>query len=319
MFSLDDVISLIVLEAYSNDIGRGIARIGLKLMNTLGLSQGDTIEIKGKRRTFAKCLPLYPPDEEKRMFSVLTSARQSNRADPPTKGIETRFDFIEMTPVPASKCEELIRIDGLIRNNAGIAIGQEVSIRKVQPSRAEKVLVCPLENIPPIDERYLADALESIPITKGDNVMVPYFGGRLTFNVMETTPIADAVLVDQKTIFSISSQGPTLRSAGDFKYYASDNAISLIVEDSMRRESKDNVYLMLRFHLSYDKFVATGEFQVKLEPRPMTRELVTKYKEKAKEIVKTENERLLFPKSKVNSADLLQAIKFEIIEKWMMI
>lgn len=315
---MDDVTSLIVLEAYSNDVGRGIARISSKLMDTLGLSQGSILEIKGKRRTFAKCLPLYPPDEEKKI-SVLTSAKQSNRADPPPKGIETRFDIIEMSPIPASKCEELIRIDGLIRNNAGIAIGQEVTVRRVQPSRAEKVLVCPLENIPPIDERYLADALESIPLTKGDNVMVPYFGGRLTFNVIETTPIADAVLVDQKTIFSISSQGPTLRSAGDFKYYASDKAISLIVEDSMRRESKDNVYLMLRFHLSYGEFVATGEFQAKLEPRHMIRELLAKYKEKANEIVKTENERLLSTKSKVNSADLLQDIKFEIIEKWLMI
>ena len=43
------------------------------------------------------------------------------------------------------------------------------------------MIVAPLEAIPPIDERYLADALESVPLIKGDNVMVPYFGGRLTF------------------------------------------------------------------------------------------------------------------------------------------
>jgi hypothetical protein len=29
---------------------------------------------------------------------------------------------------------------------------------------AEKVIVAPLEAIPPIDERYLADALESVPL-----------------------------------------------------------------------------------------------------------------------------------------------------------
>jgi hypothetical protein len=31
------------------------------------------------------------------------------------------------------------------------------------------VIVAPLEAIPPIDERYLADALESVPLIKGDN------------------------------------------------------------------------------------------------------------------------------------------------------
>ena len=51
------------------------------------------------------------------------------------------------------------------------------------------------------DERYLADALESVPLIKGDNVMVPYFGGRLTFQVIGVTPAADAVLVTQKTTF----------------------------------------------------------------------------------------------------------------------
>ena len=56
-----------------------------------------------------------------------------------------------------------------------------------------------------IDERYLADALESVPLIKGDNVMVPYFGGRLTFQVIGVTPAADAVLVTQKTVFCVTS------------------------------------------------------------------------------------------------------------------
>ena len=58
-------------------------------------------------------------------------------------------------------------------------------------------MVAPLEAIPPIDERYLADALESVPLIKGDNVMVPYFGGRLTFQVIGVTP-ASAVLVTKR-------------------------------------------------------------------------------------------------------------------------
>jgi transitional endoplasmic reticulum ATPase len=148
-------------------------------MDSLAVSTGDVVEIRGKRRTTAKCLPLYPSDEG--------------------KGI--------------------IRIDGLVRNNSGIAIGDTIFIRKIKAVPAEKAIVAPLEAIPPIDERYLADALESVPIIKGDNVMVPYFGGRLTFQVIGVTPAnADAVLVTQKTIFHIAEKGETLRGVPQVTY-----------------------------------------------------------------------------------------------------
>lgn len=173
-----NTLSLKVLEAYTRDVGRGVARIDYDSMDTLNASTGDVIEIKGKRRTVAKCLPLYPSDEG--------------------KGI--------------------IRIDGLGRNNSGIAIGDTISVRKIKAVAAEKVVVAPLEAIPPIDERYLADALESVPLIKGDNVMVPYFGGRLTFQVIGVNPAADAVLVTQKTVFHIAEKGETLRGVPQVTY-----------------------------------------------------------------------------------------------------
>jgi transitional endoplasmic reticulum ATPase len=167
-----------VLEAYTRDVGRGVARIDYDAMDALDASTGDVIEIKGKRRTVAKCLPLYPSDEG--------------------RGV--------------------IRIDGLIRNNSGVAIGDTVTITKIRAPSAEKVVVAPLEAIPPIDERYLADALESVPVTKGDNIMIPYFGGRLTFQVIGVNPIADAVLITQRTVFSISEKGEVLRGVPQVTY-----------------------------------------------------------------------------------------------------
>jgi len=173
------VFTLKVLEAYTRDVGRGVARIDYESMDNLGASTGDVVEIKGKRRTVAKCLPLYPSDEG--------------------KGI--------------------IRIDGLVRNNAGVAIGDTVIVRKIKAVPAEKVIVAPLEAIPPIDERYLADALESMPLVKGDNVMVPYFGGRLTFQVVAVQPAnAEAVIVTQKTVFHIAEKGETIRGVPKVTY-----------------------------------------------------------------------------------------------------
>jgi transitional endoplasmic reticulum ATPase len=115
-------VQLKVLEAYTRDVGRGVARLDYDAMDSLGASTGDVIEINGKRRTVAKCLPLYPSDEG--------------------RGV--------------------IRADGLIRNNAGVAIGGVVIVKKVMAPPAEKVVVAPLEAAPPIDERYLADTLEGI-------------------------------------------------------------------------------------------------------------------------------------------------------------
>jgi transitional endoplasmic reticulum ATPase len=171
-------VQLKVLEAYTRDVGRGVARIDYDAMDALDASTGDVIEIRGKRRTVAKCLPLYPSDEG--------------------RGI--------------------VRIDGLIRNNAGVAIGDMVIVKKVKAPPAEKVVVAPLEAVPPIDERYLADALESVPVTKGDNVMIPYFGGRLTFQVVGLSPAAEAALITQRTVFVISEKGEALRGVPQVTY-----------------------------------------------------------------------------------------------------
>jgi transitional endoplasmic reticulum ATPase len=171
-------VQLKVLEAYTRDVGRGVARLDYDAMGSLKASTGDVVEIRGKRRTVAKCLPLYPSDEG--------------------RGIG--------------------RIDGLIRNNAGVAIGDMVIVKKVEAQPAERVVVAPLEATPPIDERYFADTLEGIPVTKGDNVMIPYFGGRLTFQVIGVSPVAEAALITQKTTFVISAKGEAQRGVPQVNY-----------------------------------------------------------------------------------------------------
>jgi transitional endoplasmic reticulum ATPase len=163
--------TLKTIESYRRDVGRGVARIDYDTMDLLGVGTGNVIEVKGKNRTVAKCLPVYSSDEG--------------------KGI--------------------IRLDGLMRNNARIAIGDTVIIKKLKAIPAQKVMVAPLQPTPPVDERYLADALESVPVIKGDNVIVPYFGGRLAFQIAGIMPgitSENAAIVTQKTIFNITEVTP---------------------------------------------------------------------------------------------------------------
>ena len=172
-------VTLKVMEAYTRDVGRGVARVDYEVMDVLNLQSGDVIEIKGKRKTVAKVLPLYPTDEG--------------------RGI--------------------VRIDGLIRSNSGVAIGDNVSIRKVKAVPSEKIIISPLEDVPYIDERYITDALEGLPVVKGDNIIVPYFGGRITFNVVQTSPAnAEAVIINQKTAIERSGKGQGLKGVPRITY-----------------------------------------------------------------------------------------------------
>ncbi len=174
-----NTVQLKVMEAYTRDVGRGVARVDYEVMDLLNLQSGDVIEIKGKRRTVAKVLPLYPTDEG--------------------RGI--------------------IRIDGLIRSNAGVAIGDNVTIRKVKAVPAERIVISPMEEVPYIDERYITDALEGLPVVKGDNIIVPYFGGRITFNVVQTSPAnAEAVIINQKTIIERTGRGQGLKGVPRVTY-----------------------------------------------------------------------------------------------------
>ncbi len=173
-------LSLRILEAYTRDVGRGVARIDYDALDSINAATGDIIQIEsGKQRTVAKCLPLYPSDEG--------------------KGV--------------------IRIDGLGRSNTGVSIGDAVNITKVKVVPAEKVMLAPLETVPPIDERYLADALDGIPLIKGDKVMVPYFGGRLTFQAIGVTPASIPVIVaSDKTVFAITKSDVALKGIPQVTY-----------------------------------------------------------------------------------------------------
>jgi len=159
---MNEKIDLKVFDAYDRDVGWSSARIDYDSMNSLNVSTGDMIEIKGKQKTVARCLPLYPTDERKHM----------------------------------------VRINGLIRNNAGTEIDSIVTIKKILTKRAEHVTVRSVESIPPVDGKYMVDALEKFPIVKGDHLLIPYFGGRFDVEVIDCFP-EGALLIDPATIFTI--------------------------------------------------------------------------------------------------------------------
>src|SRR5215472_9651048 len=90
--------TLRVADALQRDVGRGIARIDPKVVEELGLTSGDVIQITGKKKTTALCWPAYQEDYGKGR----------------------------------------VRIDGNMRKNAGVSIDDKVTIRKLDARIAEK-------------------------------------------------------------------------------------------------------------------------------------------------------------------------------------
>src|SRR5947209_2898704 len=87
------------------DSGRGFARLPDKLIDDLGLNEGDVIEIVGKRATAARAIRPYGEDE----------------------GID------------------IIRLDGLQRANAGVGSGDFVEVRKARSKPATRVVFAPAQ------------------------------------------------------------------------------------------------------------------------------------------------------------------------------
>ena len=216
---------LTILDAYTRDVGQSIVRIDKNTMYDLNIVYGDIVEIMGKHKAVAKCLQLYPADEGKK----------------------------------------IVRIDGLIRNNCKAEIGDIVSIKKIKSVVADSVIVAPLESIPPLDSRYLADALESVPVVPEQFVMVQYFGGRLTFMVVTTVPeISDdvnAVIVTNKTRFGILEKKPF---SVHFKQDVEDRRMTIMqkvwgIEKMSKQEFGDFVEDLTEFYDLLSKHYGRNE------------------------------------------------------------
>lgn len=158
-----------VAEARPPDANRGIARIDQATARDLGLVSGDIIEIVGKNKTLAKYWPGFPVDY----------------------GLS------------------IIRIDGYIRNNAGVSIDEKVKVRKIDVIPISNLTLVPIPfksgdaNLEP----YLKQELISHVISKKGEQFVFVFptGAKRVFQVADVTP-SNANVITKNTEISISEK-----------------------------------------------------------------------------------------------------------------
>ena len=98
-------IKLQVAAARQEESGRGIVRMPRTAFQALGITEGDPVEIEGKRVTAALAVPAYDEDE----------------------------------------ALEVIRLDGLQRGNAETSSGEHVLVRRAEPKPATRVVFAPAQ------------------------------------------------------------------------------------------------------------------------------------------------------------------------------
>jgi transitional endoplasmic reticulum ATPase len=152
-----NTIKLKVSTAYREDVGQMVARIPYFVMKKLGLHSGDIIKIKGNKIAAARVEPLSYND--------------------PDKG------------------QLIIRMDGVLRQNAGVGLDDYVEVEKVEPIVAQRVYLRPLfevKNLNQVKEaliRLTKEAFVDSPFAIGNMlVMAHYYYGELAFEVVDVSP-----------------------------------------------------------------------------------------------------------------------------------
>ncbi|HZX20393.1 MAG TPA: AAA family ATPase, partial [archaeon] len=144
-------ITLRVEEPDPSHVGRNIITLDRQTKDDLGVTSGDIIEITGAQKTAA----------------VIWPARQEDEG----RGI--------------------IRMDNLIRRNAGVGLGEKVILKKAEFAEAKRVVLAPTQEVRIIAsgyDRILKKNFIGRPLHKGDRVLISVFGSGFIYQVIDTVP-----------------------------------------------------------------------------------------------------------------------------------
>ena len=160
MAAENDKIFLKVAEAMQIDYGKRIVRVDSEARKALGLTTGDIVEILGKKTTAAIVLPSHPGDEG----------------------------------------AGIIRMDGLLRQNVGVGLGDRIHISKATVKGAKKIILAPNQptRYGPGFDQYVKRNLMGKPLSRGDVLSVNVFGTPFPFVVAQVFP-QGVVLVSEET------------------------------------------------------------------------------------------------------------------------
>ncbi|MHA2085783.1 MAG: CDC48 family AAA ATPase [Candidatus Thorarchaeota archaeon] len=146
----EKVSRLKVAAAMPKDQGRGIVRLNSETRSELGLRSGDYVLLKGQKETVAVAWPGLQEDE------VL----------------------------------DMVRMDGLIRTNTGVKLGEIVEISKATLQDATRIVLAPSQSVRFQQgfDQYVKQQIMNKPMTRGDILVIASIGQGLQFSVTQAAP-----------------------------------------------------------------------------------------------------------------------------------
>jgi transitional endoplasmic reticulum ATPase len=159
-----DAIRLKVIEAKHRDVAKHRARLPTPIMSRLGIRDGDIVEIVGKQSTAAIALSLDEEDEQD---------------------------------------GQVVRLDWLIRRNAGLSLNDYAIVRKAQTKIAKSAKLTPTDAKLIVDEafsEFVKNRLKGMPLAEGQSVSIMILGNSVNFKVLETNPDGFVVIDDTSVI-----------------------------------------------------------------------------------------------------------------------
>ncbi|WP_232688968.1 CDC48 family AAA ATPase [Halobacterium zhouii] len=187
-------IQLTVEKAYPTDTGKGIARIAPSSLEELELSPGAFVAIEGEQ----------------------TAVMKAQRAD------------------PEDWEEDIIRIDGFARDNAGVALGERATVRSASIQFADEVTLAPTDEIQiPLNPDVVGIVKQQLlhrSVTQNNLVPItaqstqPFLrspGDTLTFVATDVDPATVVEVTDDTTIKvreTPVSQNPEVRTEDGITY-----------------------------------------------------------------------------------------------------
>jgi transitional endoplasmic reticulum ATPase len=162
-------VQLRVAEAKHRDVGKRRARIDARYMEHLGIQAGQVVELVGKRNT---AVTAWPADEEE-------------------------------------KENDIIRIDGQTRKNAGIGLNDLLNVRKIDCRQAKSITLMPLgDSSITVDKEFcdfVKNRLKGYPVSEGDEISVVILGNQMDFRVERVAPKA-IVRIERPTKLTIMAE-----------------------------------------------------------------------------------------------------------------
>lgn len=168
---IDGTLRLRATEALVKDVGRALARLDPADMALLGVEIGDIVEVVGKRRSVCKVMPSFKD----------------------------------------SRGGDKIQLDGLSRTNAGVALDEIMTVRKIVAKPAQQIVLSPVATgFSDRDLKFIGTRLDGLPVVEGDLLRGTLFGGRsMDFLVRETKPKGAVIIAPQTqlTVGAVQTSG----------------------------------------------------------------------------------------------------------------